>query len=137
MILLSKDATFSTFVFLIVYFFLYLAYRPSGWFGTLTSFSTTLIVFALQLSGLWQSGASNSLFIRGGFLPISDAHHYYSGALELLEGGRLSVIASRRPLFSGMLATLLGLTQQNLQVTIALLVLTAYCRFMRYSNNSL
>lgn len=119
--LLTPD---STFLFIVILFLLfYFAYCPSGWIGTLTSFSATLILFALQLSTVWSSGGNNSLYLQIGLFPVSDARHYYSGALNLLEGGRLSVIASRRPLFSGVLATLLGLIQQNLQVTLAILVL--------------
>jgi hypothetical protein len=119
LILFAND---STFLFIAIVGLLYLAYRPSGRIGTLTSFNATLILFALQLSGVWRSVKSGS-FAIGGLLPMSDASNYYLGARRLLEGGDLSVIASWRPLFSGMLATLLGLTQQNLQLTLAILVL--------------
>lgn len=100
---------------------LYPAYRRSGWTGTLASLSLTLILFALPLSGLWNSGVSEDVVI-GGLLPWSDASGYYWDAKRLLEGGTFSAFSSRRPLFPGMLAPLLGLTQQNLQVTLAILV---------------
>ncbi|MEA5511669.1 hypothetical protein VB715_17995 [Crocosphaera sp. UHCC 0190] len=45
----------STFLFTTILVLLYFAYRPSGSLGILTSFSGTLILFAVQLSGLWRS----------------------------------------------------------------------------------
>ena len=100
---------------------LYPAYRLSGWTGTLASLSLTLILFALPLSGLWNNAVSAE-FTIGGLLPWSDASGYYWDARRLLEGDTLSEFSSRRPLFPAMLAVLLGLTQQNLQVTVAILV---------------
>jgi hypothetical protein len=103
---------------------LYFVYRLSGWLGNLSSLVATLVLFALQLSAVWSSLISPSrYFLLGGLLPISDASSYYQGARNLLEGGTLSVIASWRPIFSSTLAFLLGLTQQNLQVTLAIFVL--------------
>jgi hypothetical protein len=99
----------------------YPAYRLPGWIGTLASLSLTLILFALPLLGLWNNAVSAE-FTIGGLLPWSDASDYYSSARRLLEGDTFSVVSSWRPLFSGMLAALLGLTQQNLQVTLAILV---------------
>jgi hypothetical protein len=109
---------------------LYPAYRLSGWTGTLASLSLTLILFALPLSALWSSGISDG-FIVGGLLPWSDASVYYWDARRLLEGGTFSALPPQRPLFAGLLATLLGLTQQNLQVTLAILVaITAISCFL-------
>ncbi|NEQ25145.1 MAG: hypothetical protein F6K28_39905 [Microcoleus sp. SIO2G3] len=108
----------------------YPAYRLSGWIGTLASLSLTLILFALPLSALWNSGISDG-FIIGGLLPTGDAGGYYWEARRLLEVGNMSAWGSRRPLFSGVLATLLGLTQQNLQLTLAILVaITAISCFL-------
>lgn len=120
--LLARD---STFLFFAIVGLLYLAYRPSGSIGTLASFSATLILFASQLSAFWLSGTSgmSGRYAIGGLLPLYDGSNYYQGARMVLEGGNLSVIASWRPLFSGTFATLLGLTQQNLQLTVAILVL--------------
>ncbi|MBD1806562.1 hypothetical protein H6F98_14010 [Microcoleus sp. FACHB-SPT15] len=102
----------------------YPAYRLSGWIGTLLSLSLTLILFALPISALWNSGISNG-FIIGGLLPTGDAGGYYWEARRVLEFGNMSAWGSRRPLFSGVLASLLGLTQQNLQLTLAILVAIA------------
>jgi hypothetical protein len=100
---------------------LYPTFRLSGWIEMLASLSLTLILFALPLLALWTSGISDASLI-GGLLPWSDASGYYWDAKRVLEGGIFSDFSSRRPLFPGMLATLLGLTQQNLQVTLAILV---------------
>jgi hypothetical protein len=110
-----------TTVLIAIALLLYPAYRLSGWTGTLASLSVTLILFALPLSGLWNNAVSAE-FTIGGLLPWSDASGYYWDAKRLLEGGTFSYFSSRRPLFTGMLAVLLGLTQQNLQVTVAILV---------------
>jgi predicted permease len=66
----------------------------------------------------------------GGLLPFSDASGYHYDARRLLDGHLLGWSA-RRPLFSGLLATLLGLTGQNLQVVLAILVaMTAVACFL-------
>ncbi len=107
----------------------YPAYRLSSWTGTLVSLSLTLILFALPLSGFWNSGISEG-FVIGGLLPSSDSSGYYWDARRLLEGGAFSV-SSRRPLFPAVLAPLLALTQQNLQVTLGILVaITAISCFL-------
>ncbi len=110
-----------TTVLVAIILLLYPAYRQSGWTGTLASLSLTLILFALPLLALWNSGISDGYTI-GGLLPWSDARGYYWDAERLLEGGTFSEIPPQRPLFAGILATLLALTQQNLQVTVTLLV---------------
>ena len=109
----------------------YFAYRPSGWLGTLTSFSSTLIVFALPLAALWRSGLSESGYVMAGLLTMTDTDAYYTSALRLLEGDTFTPMGSWRPLSHGVLATLLGFTQQNLQLTLAILVLiTAIACFL-------
>ena len=108
----------------------YLLYRQSGWTGTLASLSLTLILFALPLSAMWNSGFSDGSII-GGLLPLNDPNAYSWEAGRLLEGENFTAWGSRRPLFTGMLASLLGLTQQNLQVTLAILVaITAISCFL-------
>ncbi|MCU0535263.1 MAG: hypothetical protein MUD14_15355 [Hydrococcus sp. Prado102] len=115
-----------TWLFVAIASLLYLAYYPPGAIGILTSFSGTLALFAIELSRFWRSGLSDGMTIAG-FLPSSDAINYYTAALNLLEGKNLAnttfLIASWRPIFGGVLATLLGLTGQNLQITLAILVL--------------
>ncbi len=99
----------------------FLAFLPGGWKGTLLGLGLILALFALTVSGLWASGVSEPS-ILGGLIPFSDAAGYYSDARRLLEGQLFSSFSSRRPLFAGMLAALLGLTGRNLQLTLAVLV---------------
>jgi hypothetical protein len=109
---------------IVVVLCLYLAYRCSGRFGLCVSLSITLLLFAMPLSGLWSNGTTD-LFVIGGLIPHSDASNYYGEARRLLEGKIFSEFASNRPLFMGFLAVLLGLTQQNLQLTLSILVAIA------------
>jgi hypothetical protein len=118
-LLISPD---STVLFLVLTLLLYFAYLPSGWLGTLTSYSATLILFASQLSAKWGSGLSTSWALAG-LLPASDGEFYYSSALRLLNGETFGGVASWRPLSHGVLSSVLGLTQANLQLTIAILTL--------------
>ena len=83
------------------------------------SFTATLAFFSLALAGLWTSGHSEQ-YVIASLLPWVDAHHYYTGALNVLEGGRLNPVAARRPLGKTYLVPLLGITGQNLEVTLAL-----------------
>jgi len=126
--LTAREGFFSILVAIAALF--YPAYHHPGRLGTVFSLSLTLILFALPLSGLWHSGISDPSII-GGLLPWSDASGYYGDAKQVLIGGSFSAFSSRRPLFAGLLAALLGLTQQNLQVSLAILVaITAIACFL-------
>ncbi len=100
---------------------LFFCFRLSYVWGKTISLTFTLALFALALLGLWTSGASEQ-FVLSGLLPYSDAYGHYTGALGLLNTGRLLAFTSRRPLFGGFLAVLLWITGNNLQTTLALLV---------------
>ena len=109
---------------------LYVAYRVPGWLGMTLAWSLSLAPFAIVLSGLWHSNFGEYSAI-GGLLPWSDASNYYHESRRLLEGYQLSSWGSRRPLAHSMLVLLLGLTQQNLQLALALQVLiTAMCCYV-------
>lgn len=99
----------------------YITFRCASRLGRALSLSTLMITFALPLARLWQTGASDS-FIIGGLLPFSDAAIYYNDARSILIDGTMGIWSPQRPLFPGFLASLLVLTQQNLQVTVAILV---------------
>lgn len=119
-LLSSDDSTIPYFASILL---LYFAFRLSGYLGRLVGFSVALWLFAAQLSSLWRSAASPSFMVLSGLLPVSDANNYYMSVQRLLEGGNLSVDASGRPLSHGLLVAVLGLTQQNLQLTLAILSL--------------
>ena len=91
-----------------------------GWISTVAGLTMTMGLFALPLAALWQHIGIHYNAI-GGLLPFSDAGGYYFDARRLLEGHPLGWSA-RRPLFVGLLSTLLALTSQNLQVSLAVLV---------------
>jgi hypothetical protein len=100
----------------------YPIYRSQNQFGAFASLCVTLVLFALPLTGLWNSGFSDPAAL-GGLLPLSDGAAYYHDAQLVLAGGQLGAVSAGRPLFPGMLVTLLGLTGQNLQATLAILVM--------------
>jgi len=104
---------------------------PGKW-GKLIPLPLTMALFALPLTYLWSSGFSDATII-GGFLPYKDSFHFYSGSRFLLQGDRIPGAAwlpAERPLYPAFLSSLLFLTGQNLQLTlavsIALLAISAY-----------
>lgn len=106
---------------LVVATILYFTYRQPDWIGDTLGLSLTLLLFALPLSGLWTNG-SGEMHVLGGLVLFSDSSLYYNEAVSLLEGSMFSSIAARRPLFSGLFAALLGVTDRNLQAALAILV---------------
>ena len=90
-----------------------------GMLATLTAI--TALFISILLLKWWQAQSDGGVI--GGFLPWSDASNYYQGAKMLVEGDDLPIWNGRRPLFTGMVAVLLALTGQNLQLTLILLVL--------------
>lgn len=110
------------FALIIIFATAYPSYRIQGQFGAFASLCITLILFALPLTGLWNSGFSDPAAL-GGLLPLSDGAVYYHDAKLVLAGGQLGNVSAGRPLFPGVLVTLLGLTGQNLQATLAILVM--------------
>ncbi|MEM9544074.1 MAG: hypothetical protein AAGA60_31895, partial [Cyanobacteria bacterium P01_E01_bin.42] len=108
----------------IIVIFLVLLYPTlsrSDFLSITLSLTSILCLFFLALAGVWNSSAHYSSVV-GGLLPFSDANGYLNDARSVLEGNNFSAFSSRRPLFPGTLTALLGLTGQNLQVTIAILV---------------
>lgn len=110
-------------VFLGLLLLFYASFRLSGALGVLAGFGLTMLAFALALSFLWTSGYSDN-FVIGGVLPYKDAKNYYLGANLIVHGLPIRVAgqALGRPLYPGFLSSLLLLTGQNLQVTLAILV---------------
>lgn len=116
--------------FVLIAIFLLPVFTSQGLLGELGSLVLTLILFAMPLSWLWQSGFSNGVLI-GGLLPWSDARGYLWGAERLLNGANLTPWHMRRPIFTGFLAFIHALTQENLQVTLAILsFITALAVFL-------
>jgi hypothetical protein len=98
----------------------YFTFRCPGRVGRTLSLSSVLILFALPLARLWNTGASDN-FVTGGLIPLSDAAVYYYDARSILQGGTMGEWGGQRPLFTGLFTALLGVTQLNLQFVLAIL----------------
>lgn len=103
-----------------------IAWRHENHAAQAVALAAVAVLFAMPLNGAWTTGISPGTFI-GGLLPASDAGGYTHDARRLLAGLPMSSFSSRRPLFSGLLATLLWLSGGSLQAALALLVLGAAC----------
>lgn len=79
-------------------------------------------VLVLPIAGLWFSGQSEQ-YLLGGIIPFSDARSYFTDARHLAEGSPFFTGASRRPLFTAMLAGIQWITGQNLFTSIAVLTM--------------
>lgn len=99
---------------------LFISFYTSGWPGKLFSLMATLSLFAFALAGVWASGYTQSVSISG-LIPLYDAQAYYVDALRLLAGRSITDFSAARPLFSGLLATLLAITNSNLMIALAIL----------------
>jgi hypothetical protein len=100
--------------------FVYFAFRIRGRLGELAGVTITLSLFAMPLAGLWASGQTQTTVLSG-LIPLYDAESYYLDALGLINGTRFSIFSARRPLFSGLLAVLLSITDHNLMASLAIL----------------
>jgi hypothetical protein len=102
-----------------------LCFRIQGKPGWLASLILTVVIFAAPLIYKWLSGYSDAAVI-GSFIPYKDGFYYYNGARTLLLGSSISYGWNDvfRPLFPGLLASLLFLTGNNLLLTLTLIVLS-------------
>ncbi len=110
--------------FLLTIILFYINFRLPQKFHWLGGAALTLILLALQLSFLWTSGYSTDKMI-GGLIPFRDAFDYYHGAKFISIGQLISNNsngATWRPLFPGFLASMLFIVQQNLQLSLAVIV---------------
>jgi len=110
--------------FLLTIILFYINFRLPEKFQWLGGVTLTFILLALQLSFLWTSGYSTDKMI-GGLIPFRDAFDYYHGAKFISVGQLISNNsngATWRPLFPGFLASMLSIFQQNLQISLAVVV---------------
>ena len=116
-------SAYSIFLFIFVLAIYFLAFCMAGRYTLWVGLGVTMLLFALTLSFKWTSGFSDN-FLIGGLLPYKDAKNYYYGANLILNRMALSDAgqATERPLFPGFLSSILLLTGQNLQVSVAILV---------------
>jgi hypothetical protein len=108
---------------------IFFTFRIPGRIGEFIAMTVTLGLFAMPLAGLWAAGETQTTVLNG-IIPMADAADYYMDALRLLSGDKFSIFSARRPLFSGLLATTLLLTDRNLMTALA--VLTGITAFACY-----
>ena len=80
-----------------------------------------LLLFAIPLSYYWTTGVSTQSIV-GGLIPHRDSMYYYLDTRNILNGKLINSMTSARPIFSGFLALLIALTQNNIQTTLMILV---------------
>lgn len=100
----------------------FLALRSSSRWGRLAFFALVMLFFSLALGYYWTSGLTTQ-GILGGLLPIHDFFHYYTQARNLVDGGLIAGNAGWRPIFSSSLSFILAITNRNLQLSMAVLIL--------------
>jgi hypothetical protein len=106
---------------LVLGLWLYMSLKLENFWGELISFTSTLVLFAFSLNGLWTSAASE-MQVMGGIVFFSDAFRYYGDSLSLLSGNPFSNFSARHALAPGLITTLLSLTGHNLQIALAIQV---------------
>lgn len=109
---------------IIAFILFFSIYEQKGWSWKWIGLILAFCLFLFPLLGIWASGVSDLNYLTGLF-PFNDAHGYYYGARRILEGSTLHAFAAHRPLFPAFLAFLLGITSQNLQSAVLILVLLA------------
>jgi hypothetical protein len=97
----------------------YLAFIIPGWMGKTLSATVTLALFGLTLVGVWVSGQTQGSIISG-FIPIRDASGYYVDAIRLTVGEYTSIFSARRPLFSGLLAVFLRISNGSFTTSMGI-----------------
>lgn len=102
------------FILLTLVFF---TFRYPGWGVKYIRLGLILIAFTLPLLRLWETAESTWNIVLG-LLPWADATEYYFDVNRLLQGGSFSAFSGRRPLFASLLAAILALSHQNLQITL-------------------
>ena len=105
---------------LLVFFIFLLNKNGNGWETVQIGFIFAL--FAIPLIYKWQFAQHDGNLI-GGLIPWSDAAQYTWEAHRLANGSLLSAWAARRPLFSGLLAVLLGSTGGDFMAALIVLAL--------------
>lgn len=104
-------------IFLLIIFAL--AIRIQGFGGKWLTFTFTLVLFSLSLIYKWQTADNFSTV--GGFFPVRDAYDYYQGAQTLIYGMDISGSSTFRPIYTAFLATIMWLTNGNLQLVLVTL----------------
>lgn len=105
------------FLLVVLVILVFFTYRFPDWRARYLRLGLILIAFTLPLIRLWQTAESTWNIVLG-LLPWADATEYYFDASRLIEGELFSAFSGRRPLYASLLAALLKLSEQNLQITL-------------------
>lgn len=90
---------------------------PSSFLGA----SSHALIYVVCLLGTWDAGATDSQI--GGLFPFNDTAGYFQDAVLLAVGKDFTLNSVRRPLFPGMLALGLGVTDVNLKLVLIFLAI--------------
>lgn len=123
---LDAIALRNPYVLILEFLILLYSFSRKNAFEKWISFTLVLILFALPLVYIWNTGES-TLGRVGGLLPASDSAGYFRVANIVLDGRSIG-LRWVRPLFPSFLSVILGLTQRNImasQVLITALVATS------------
>jgi len=104
-------------IFLLIVFTLLI--RIQGFWGKWLTLTFTLLLFSLSLIYKWQTADNFSTV--GGLFPVRDAHNYYQGAQMLIHGMNLSGSSTFRPIYTAFLATIMWVSNGDLQVVLVIL----------------
>src|SRR5215216_359272 len=104
-------------ILLLLVALVFFTYRQPGGGAKYLRLGIVLLAFTLPLLRLWETGESTWNIVLG-LLPWADATQYYFDASRLLEGGLFSAFSGRRPLYASLLALLLKISGQNLQIVL-------------------
>lgn len=106
-------------IFLLIIFTLLI--RINSIWGKGLTLGITVLLFSISLIYKWQTADNFSLI--SGFFPVRDASDYYQSAQSLIYGMKLSGTSTFRPIYTAFLASIMWLTNGNLQFVLILLVL--------------
>lgn len=83
---------------------------------------THAFIYIVCLFGTWDAGVTGTQI--GGLFPFNDTAGYFQDAILLAVGKDFTLNSVRRPLFPGILAAVLGLTDVNLKLVLIFLTVT-------------
>ena len=114
---------------LALFLLVYLMYKCKDTLAKYVVLFLILAAFTLPILRLWETAESTWNIVLG-LLPWADATGYYWDASNLIEGNLFSIFSGRRPIFASLLAVLLKLSNQNLQIVlISFLIINALVVF--------
>ena len=108
-------------IVIVLFVFVYFVYRRQDLLAKYMALFFILTAFTLPILRLWETAESTWNIVLG-LLPWADATGYYWDASNLIEGNLFSIFSGRRPLFTSLLAVLLKLSNENLQIVLIVFV---------------